>query len=376
MDPWIYHALFAFWVLMVFYLGAAVGSFLNVCAHRLPYEKSILWPGSHCSQCLQPIRLADNIPLVSYWLLGGRCRRCGAPFSFRYFLIELVTGLLFAGLFYAEIGCNILQLDYLKREELRLAYGVIPPAAWAIFLHHAVLLSFLILVSLCDLADMEIPLPITITGTVVGLIGSALFPWPWPSSFVTTASLRGQIPLLPAGVYAWPVWYPLPSWMPAGSWQLGLATGLAGAAAGSLVLRGVRLLFGWGRGLEGMGFGDADLMMMAGAFVGWQVVVVGFFAAVFPGLVFGIITLMRRGNQHLPFGPSLAAGVLMALLAWPWLARDLRLLFFEPLFLGLVGGGGAVMFLALCFLLRLVRGNDAGPTGPPDPADLKVRSGQ
>src|SRR5205809_5731572 len=87
-------------LLNLFVLGTIVGSLLNVCVHRLPLEKSIIWPGSRCSHCLQPIRWYDNIPLLSYLLLRGRCRACGTSYSARYFLIELLTGLSFVGLFY------------------------------------------------------------------------------------------------------------------------------------------------------------------------------------------------------------------------------------------------------------------------------------
>src|SRR5579871_5906936 len=77
-----------------FVLGAIVGSFLNVCIARLPQEKSLLWPpGSRCGHCFQPVRWHDNIPLVSYWVLRGRCRSCGATFSSRYFFVELATAL-------------------------------------------------------------------------------------------------------------------------------------------------------------------------------------------------------------------------------------------------------------------------------------------
>src|SRR5262245_39103550 len=95
------------WLALMFILGAAVGSFLNVCIARLPLEKSVIWPSSRCGSCLQPIRWYDNILLLSYWLLRGRCHACGQPFSIRYFVIELATGLGFAGLFYAEIIANI-----------------------------------------------------------------------------------------------------------------------------------------------------------------------------------------------------------------------------------------------------------------------------
>src|SRR5262249_3386012 len=136
----------------------------------------------------------------------------------------------------------------------------------------------------------------------IGLGGAVLFPWPWPDRPETV--LRASDPPRPPpmlgqaappptpgpmpadrawwlaehaprpGFYAWPVWGPLPGWLPPGSWQLGLATGLAGAAAGSLLVRGVRFLAGQALGKEAMGMGDADLMMMAGAFLGWQIVVV------------------------------------------------------------------------------------------------------
>ena len=110
-------------------------------------------------------------------------------------------------------------------------------------------------------------------------------------------------------------------WSPSlgpGTWQLGLATGLAGVLAGIIILRGVRFLFGVGRGMEGLGLGDADLMMMAGAFIGWQPVLIAFFVSVFPALVLGVGWIMVRGNQELPFGPSLALGTLMTLFGW-WL---------------------------------------------------------
>src|SRR5438445_3816486 len=112
--------LYAFLV-VIFLIGAAVGSFLNVCAGRLPYEKSILWPGSRCGHCLQAIRWYDNLPLISYWLLRGRCRTCGTPFSIRYFLIELGTGLAFVGMFYVEIVLNVGDLPF---KLLRIDYEI------------------------------------------------------------------------------------------------------------------------------------------------------------------------------------------------------------------------------------------------------------
>src|SRR5437764_8627536 len=137
-----------FHLVVVFLVGCAVGSFLNVCAYRIPYEKSVFWPGSHCGHCFQPVRWYDNIPLVSYWVLRGRCRTCGAPYSVRYFLVELFTASAFAALFYLVIARNALGLPFLARRHQDILVGWIPLRAWAVFFHLAVLLLFLMITSL------------------------------------------------------------------------------------------------------------------------------------------------------------------------------------------------------------------------------------
>src|SRR5437016_2955694 len=95
------------WLLTAFVLGTIVGSFLNVCIARLPLEKSILWPSSRCGHCFQPIHWYDNVPLISYLWLRGRCRTCGHRYSIRYFLVELLTGLGWLALYYLEVVANI-----------------------------------------------------------------------------------------------------------------------------------------------------------------------------------------------------------------------------------------------------------------------------
>lgn len=356
--------LFILWFVVIFLVGLFVGSFLNVCASRLPYEKSLIWPGSRCERCFQPIRWYDNVPILGYLNLRGKCRSCKGRISPSHLLVEVGTAIAFTLLFGAEMGLNLLNLSVL-RTKWQVAPGWVPLEALVVFGHHAVLLSFLIVTSLCDLADMEIPLPVTVTGTLVGLVLATLLPWPTPDPVPmapvpvrTMISEPFPIPTAPAasGAYAWPVWHPLPSWLPAGSWQLGFATGLAGALAGMIVLRGVRFLFGLGRGIEGLGVGDADLMMMAGAFIGWQPVVLAFFVAVGPALVFALAHLAIKGDQALPFGPSLALGVWITVLAWPSLGPGFASMFFDPLFLLVMGGGGSLALLAISFLLRIVRG--------------------
>src|SRR4051812_13157959 len=102
--------LLALWYAFVFVVGTLVGSFLDKCVGRLPFEKSLLWPGSRCDSCRQPIRWFDQIPLVGYLLLRGRCRTCAAGIPLRVFLVEFGTGLAFVGLFHLEMVANVLQL--------------------------------------------------------------------------------------------------------------------------------------------------------------------------------------------------------------------------------------------------------------------------
>lgn len=351
------------WYVFTFILGAIVGSWLNVCIGRIPYEKSVLWPSSRCGKCFRPVRWYDNIPLFSYWILRGRCRTCGATFSSRYFWIEFFTGLAFVGLFHLEIISNIQNLRAFnpKEGELILEWGIIPLNAWFFWIGHALLVSFLIVTTFTDLEHMEIPLSVTVTGTIVGLTLSACFPWPWPSTMndvmaARRGNLMDQVGVL--GWQPWPLWRPdeLPSWLAPGTWQLGLATGLAGVLAGMMVLRGVRFLFGVGRGQEGLGLGDADLMMMAGAFIGWQPILIAFFVSVFPALLLGIGYMIARGDQQMPFGPSLALGVLLTLFGWGMIGPHFQMLFFDKTLLIVMTVAGAVFLLVISFLLRLMRG--------------------
>src|SRR5262249_27213517 len=115
-----------FLLFCLFIVGAMVGSLLNVCIYRIPMEKSILWPNSRCGSCLQPICWFDNIPIVSYLLLRGRCRTCKEPFSMRYFLIELLTGVAFAGLFYLEVVENVHHFPAIANQRGMMARLLLP----------------------------------------------------------------------------------------------------------------------------------------------------------------------------------------------------------------------------------------------------------
>src|SRR4051812_6157611 len=160
-----------YWLVLVFVIGAVVGSFLNVCVARLPLEKSLLWPGSRCGRCYQPIRWYDNLPLISYLWLRGRCRACGATYSMRYFFIELATALGFVGLFYLEVIENIHGWPPCGANPWELSLGLYPMEWFVGFGYHAVLFSFLLVAAACDLDGRTIPVGLTLTGAVVGLVG-------------------------------------------------------------------------------------------------------------------------------------------------------------------------------------------------------------
>lgn len=342
------------WVLLV---GLMVGSFLNVLIARLPYQQSIIWPGSRCRACLQPIRLRDNIPILGYLFLQGRCRTCGSTYSSRYLWVELLTGLAFLGLFVYEVVLNVPGV--VGMAEASLQTRITMPPIWALlaFAYHAVLLSLLIAASFVDLQHRMIPPLITYGGTLLGLMGAILVPWPWPGDSAVANDLqskpvwflpedKGGIPL---GWQPWPFWGPLPEWASPGSGTLGFLNGLLGALAGMVIIRTVKFLFEVGLGREALGLGDADLMMMAGAFLGWQIIVTSLFVGCLTALAFKIpwiiIEAIRRRpyESELPFGPGLALGVVITWLAWRWIGPSLQFLFFDEIMLALVAlimGGG------------------------------------
>lgn len=366
---WWYHLPLIVSCVWVFILGLGVGSFLNVLIVRLPYEKSIIWPGSRCGNCLRSIRLLDNLPVIGYLRLRGRCRFCGATFSSRYLWVELGTGFAFLALFFVEIvtqgygGIPGLEpWQYVPGLKYGAsAVGSFPPVrAWVYFFYHALLLSLLIASAVIDAEHRIIPPQITYVGTLIGLIGSTLMPWPWPSDPSVLSTIPEGFPWtlpeagakIPTGAALWPFAGPPPEWAPGGSWQLGLLTGLIGAAAGMFVGRAVKFLFEVGLGKPALGLGDADLLMMAGAFLGWQPAVLALpigalvtLPVILPILAFAKLRGRDAGNE-LPFGPGIAAGVVMVWLGWPWLGDFARILF-DPVMVAVIAiimGGG--MFVA------------------------------
>jgi leader peptidase (prepilin peptidase)/N-methyltransferase len=163
----------------VFLFGLIVGSFLNVCIYRIPRERSIVHPGSSCTECGEPIRWYDNIPLVSFAMLRGKCRGCGSPISWRYPIVELLTGLICAGLFYL--------------------YG--PTIRFAIYF---LLSASLIVVTMIDIDFHIIPDGISIPGIPIGFGLSFLNPdISWQQSALGILFGGGFLALVALGYYLW-----------------------------------------------------------------------------------------------------------------------------------------------------------------------------
>ena len=151
------------WILCVwiFALGCCIGSFLNVVIYRLPREKSLVHPGSSCPHCGQAIRFYDNIPLLSWIVLRAKCRRCKGPISPRYFIVELLTGSVFLGLYLAYFHTNV-------RPSLHVHNTVFAYST------HIILLAAFVAASAIDLELWIIPLSICWFVTAVGVVGSAI----------------------------------------------------------------------------------------------------------------------------------------------------------------------------------------------------------
>ncbi len=151
------------WFVFIFAFGCCIGSFLNVVIYRLPRDKSLVTPPSACPACDRHIRFYDNIPLVSWLLLGRKCRYCKASISPRYFIIELLTGLVFLGLFILYFQVNL-------RDGIKLDAG----GGWFIYLLHIIMLGAFVAASAIDLEHWVIPLSICWLVTAAGFIGSAV----------------------------------------------------------------------------------------------------------------------------------------------------------------------------------------------------------
>jgi leader peptidase (prepilin peptidase)/N-methyltransferase len=232
----------------IFLFGLAFGSFLNVCIYRLPRGLSVVTPRSACPSCKQPIAFYDNLPVLSWLLLGGRCRHCREKISPRYLMIELLTGLLFLACYW-YFGLTLSTLKY------------------CVF-------AFLLLgLIFTDAETKLLPDKMTLTGLALGLIFSLLV----PVNDVASQLLPGMVNLPLSGEVT--------------ARLLSLVDSLLGAAVGASFIYGAGAIYLRWRGTEGMGFGDVKLMAMVGAFLGMKLTILTIFAASLAGSLFGLTTV-------------------------------------------------------------------------------------
>lgn len=262
--------------IFVFAFGAIVGSFLNVVIHRVPNEESIVFPNSACPKCKTPIKAYDNIPVLSWLILGGKCRNCKEKISPRYPAVEFLTAALYV-LVYWQIGFN----PYL-------------PVS-LIFVTAIVALVFI------DAEHMILPNVITYPLLVYSVLVRLLFPIFLSAEYFTDLN---HTPFIYLENY--------PLWL----------VSLLGAILGGLVGGGFLWLVGavWKllRGVDAMGLGDVKMMFAVGAFLGWRLTLLSIFLGAFSGAVIGMFVIYRQKEKDLqtqiPFGIFLGIGSVLSLL--------------------------------------------------------------
>ena len=230
----------------IFILGLILGSFFNVCIYRIPKEQSISYPPSHCTNCQNKIKWYDLIPVLSYVILGGKCRHCKEKISIRYPVIELLTAFLFLAI-YIKYGLSLLTLKYI------------------------ILASFLIIIGMIDFDTTDVYDITTIPAIVLGII------------FVLYAVIQKM------------------------DWQFLVLGGLVGGGFIALII----LL------TKGMGWGDAEICLFCGLFLGLKLTVLMLFLSMLLGGVIGIILIILKikgRKDYIPFGPFIAMATMITIL--------------------------------------------------------------
>ena len=275
--------------LLVFIFGAMIGSFLNVCIYRIPRNQSIIFPRSRCSSCRKYIRWYDNIPLLSYILLKGKCRFCKRKIPFRYFIVESLGALLFLMLF--------INFGFTHK-----------------FWIYGALTFSLITVTFIDFDFQIIPDRISLGGLGLGFLLSIFIPrlhnqLTWQKGFI--ASIVGA--LVGAGLI-----YLI---MSIGNFGLFLVRRISISLKRNSYWR--KKLKRYRHIKESMGFGDLKLMGMLGAFLGWKMIIIVFLFAPFLGAPIGLYLRFKKNVDLIPYGPYIAIASFIVMM---WSDRILYLL--------------------------------------------------
>jgi leader peptidase (prepilin peptidase)/N-methyltransferase len=262
--------------IFIFIFGAIVGSFLNVVIHRVPNEESIVFPNSACPNCQQSIKPYDNIPILSWLILGGKCRNCKNPISPRYLFVEVLTGALFL-LVYWSIG-----------------FSAFLPVV-LIFTAAVVSLVFI------DAEHMILPNVITYPLLVFALLVRLIFPLLFGASYFTDFKI-----------------FPLNQMQDFPVWLVSLVGAILGALVGGGFLWLVGAVWKMLRGVDAMGLGDVKMMFAVGALLGWRLTLLSIFIVAFAGAVIGVFVIARQKEKdfqaQIPFGIFLGIGSILSLL--------------------------------------------------------------
>lgn len=259
---------------IVFTLGASIGSFINVVVYRLPAQQSILFPPSRCPHCLKELKPYDNVPVLGWLWLRGRCRYCKSKISLRYPVVEGVTGIIFLLVFWI-FKFSLSTIGY-----------------WAFC-------SWLLALSLIDIDTMTLPNPLTKSGLVMGIVFQMVY------GFLLEASWLGLVAHFKIAI--------------------------VGAVVGLWLFDTIRIIGSIVFGKTAMGAGDAKLAAMMGAWLGWKYLLVASFLACMVGAIAGggsMIISPQKSGQKIPFGPFLACGAVIALFAGEAILSSYLRLFF------------------------------------------------
>ncbi len=304
-EPWLNHETLT-WIgsglllLWLFAFGACVGSFLNVVIYRLPIGMNLVHPPSRCPRCLHGIRLTDNVPILGWLFLRGRCRHCALPISFRYPLVELIVATLFVVVALSEVftanaypspgGAGRSALTIFEPGPLWLTYSL-----------HVLLLMTLVASAAMEIDGSRIPYSLFAPIVLATLVVSAIYP---------------EIHRIP-----WRLDWVLPDW------RAGLVDSFSGLAAGTLM--GLAIAEGWWLGGEGRNwprFSPVALFAAIGVVFGWQVVAPLAVATLLLAVLTILIGQATGGNLFVPIAAIAAAILLLGIVLWntgfwPGLAR-------------------------------------------------------
>ena len=263
-------------LIFVFLFGCAIGSFLNVVIYRVPLERSVVYPNSACPGCSTAIKPYDNIPVLSWLFLGGKCRSCKTSISIRYPAVELLTGLIFLLIAW--------QMGFSAFLPIALIFGAVMTA-----------LVFI------DADHMILPNAITYPFFVFAVIVRIVYPFAFGAGYFSD-------------MYFAPVTW-LGEWP---SWASSLFGGVLGALAGGGSLWLIGEIWRRARGVDAMGMGDVKMMLGVGMLLGWRLSFLTIFIAAFFGAFVGVVILSRQKNKDLqaqiPFGVFLGPASVAAML--------------------------------------------------------------